>query len=213
MPSGFRTAMTGFAAVLALTAGWIIAAEISRPSSGASAPARLTAAATAAHIGMFRGDLWAEAALAQGDLLRRDRQVAGGALEQARATTEEALHHAPHDARLWLLLASIYSRLDPASGRAAAAFRMSYYTGPHEIDLVPARLAALAGSQAVADGDLQQLARAEIKTALAHRPELKPAILAAHREALPAGKQFLETVLGEEDPALLASLRSSARLP
>jgi hypothetical protein len=213
MPSGFRAAMTGFAAVLAFTAGWIIAAEIARPPAGASAPARLAGAATAAHIGMIRGDLWAEAALAHADLLRGDRKVGREALEQARAATEGALHHAPHDARLWLLLASIHSRLDPAGGRAAAAFRMSYYTGPHEIDLVPARLTALASSRALADSDLQQLARAEIKSALVHRPELKPAILAAHREALPAGKQFLETVLGEEDPALLATLRSSARLP
>jgi hypothetical protein len=40
------------------------------------------------------------------------------------------------------------------------------------------------------------------------KPELKPAIVAAYRDAAPIGRQFIEDALEEIDPPLLARLRS-----
>jgi hypothetical protein len=40
------------------------------------------------------------------------------------------------------------------------------------------------------------------------KPELKPLIAAAYRNALPEGRRFIESQVGELDPGLLASLRA-----
>ena len=84
---------------------------------------------------------------------------------------------------------------------------MSYYTGANEVELIPLRLHLAVNSQALAENDFQELVRHDIRTIVTRKPELKPAILTAYRDALPTGRQFLEETLKEIDPALLPMLR------
>ena len=84
---------------------------------------------------------------------------------------------------------------------------MSYLTGANKTDLIPLRLQLALRSNAIADKQLQQLVYHEIGTIVTRKPELKPAILAAYRDALPIGQQFLEETLQELDPVLYATLR------
>ena len=70
------------------------------------------------------------------------------------------------------------------------------------------RLLLAVRSDALADLDFQLLVRHDIGTIVTRKPELKPAILGAYRNALPAGQEFIEKTLEDIDPGLLASLRS-----
>ena len=218
----FRGAVFLFAFVLACQATWILAAELFRPPSpyfpaNAQATATLAAnqndAALAAWIGYIRGDLWAEYALTYLELLRHD--APSGTHEEdpemvdAQKVSVRALTLAPHDARIWLVLASIDLRFGWINDSAAgSALRMSYYTGANETEIIPLRLKLALRSEALADKDFQQLVRHDISIIITRKPELKPVILSAYRDALPVGQQFLEAVLKDLDPSLLTKLRS-----
>jgi hypothetical protein len=217
----FRATLLCFAVVLACLATWILIPEFNRPSvpgfpTDAAAAAGLAAdrdaAISAASMGFIRGDLWAEAALTYLDLFwsedqRQARAQTAEIGEQGGAVANRALSYAPHDARIWLVLASLDRRFDSLNHRAAAALRMSYYTGSNEIDLIPVRLLLAVRSDALGGEEFQEFLRHDIRTIVTRRPELKPAIAAAYRDALPAAQRFLEKVLEEVDPSLLASLR------
>jgi hypothetical protein len=190
----------------------MVAPELSRFAWDLTANDR-TGACAAARMAMARGDLWTECGLAGANPFRSDRPVAdvgtsAAVAVRARGALERALVFAPHDARAWLVLADLEARYDRTSRKAAAALRMSYYTGPNETALIPLRLATFGQLDAGADADLQQLVRREIANVVNKRPELKGVIVAAYREALPAGKRFFDDVLREVDPKLLATLRS-----
>src|SRR5262249_47252104 len=137
-----------------------------------------------------------------------DVGTSAAAAVRARGAVERALVFAPHEARAWLVLADFEARLDPTSRKAAAALRMSYYTGPNETALIPVRLTTFGQLDADADAELQQLVRHELANVINRRPELRWAIGSAYRAALPAGKKFFETTVREIDPALLPSLLS-----
>ena len=209
--------------VAALAASlWIMATEFSHLSlsgfpataeAATAAAANRNVAALAASFGFIRGDLWAEYALTYLSLSWGDErdsastQTSPTIVEQAHDVADRALAFAPHDARIWLVLASIDSRFDWLNHKAAAALRMSYYTGANETDLIPLRLLLAIHSDALADKDFQQLVRHDIRTIVIHKPELKPAILATYRGALPIGQQFIEETLEEVDPTLLTKIR------
>jgi hypothetical protein len=215
----FRGGFLLYALVLGGLSIWILAAELSRPSSiefpttaqaATAAAANRNAAAWAASFGVIRGDLWAEYALTFSDVAKQDRSRGGApgnkALERAREVARRAVALAPHDARVWLVLAGVDSRLGQ---KYAAPLRMSYYTGANEAELIPLRLRLAVNSQALDEKDFQELARHEIRTIITRKPELKSAILAAYKDASAAGRQLLEQALEENDPALLATLRSN----
>ena len=156
----------------------------------------------------MRGDLWTEYSLTYLNLFWSDGQ--GGtkqnsdALERARDVAVRALTLAPHDARAWLALASTNFELN--GDKKGTALLMSYFTGANETELIPMRLLLAVRSDAIAEKDFQQLVSHDIRAIITHKPELKSAILAAYRDALPVGKQFLEGVVKELDPALLTKL-------
>jgi hypothetical protein len=217
-----RAGALAFAGIVGLGALWLTAAAVARPAprgfpadaAGASAAAQDRGRATlAARLGAVRGDLWAQCAVTYADLAWTEPGPQADAahaqpLDQARAVAERAVVAAPHDARMWLLLASLEARMDWVTRRGASLLRMSYYTGPNEPALVPLRLATFGRLDASADDDLQQLVRRELANVVNRRPDLTWAVVAAYREALPAGKSFFETVLRDLDPKLLATLRS-----
>jgi len=64
-------------------------------------------------------------------------------------------------------------------------------------------------SDTIGEKDFQLLVRHDIRAIITYKPELKSAIVAAYRDALPVGKQFLEDVLKELDPSLLTKLHQS----
>jgi hypothetical protein len=214
----FRGTVLVFAFVLGCQAAWILVAEFFRPphsdffatqQTAAVAATDQNGAALAASIGLIRGDLWSEVALTYLDrFLTDNRHSTNAQIEQAREVADRALAIAPHNAGVWLVLASINSRFDWLNHKAAAALRMSYYTGANETELIPLRLLLAVRSVALGDSDFQQLMRHDIRTVITRKPELKPAIVAAYRDAAPIGRQLIEDTLEEIDLPLLARLRS-----
>jgi len=166
------------------------------------------AASRAARFGLVRGDLWAESALSFVNLsptgfsstvdLSRSETV-----ENVRTRAKQALRYSPHDARIWLVLATLDSQLSARDSRVAASLRMSYYTGANEIKLIPLRLLVLARSDALTNDDLRQLVYHDIRHVITRAPQLKYTIITAYREASPVGRQFLSQILAELDPTLL----------
>ena len=212
-----RTAIFTFAMVLGLQAAWILATELSRratiidPASveeGTGDSPYQIAASRAARFGLVRGDLWAESALSFVNLsptgfsstvdLSRSEIV-----ENVRTKATQALRYSPHDARIWLVLATLDSQLSARDSRVAASLRMSYYTGANEIELIPLRLLVLARSDALTNDDLKQLVYHDIRNVITRAPQLKYTIITAYREASPVGRQLLNQILAELDPTLL----------
>jgi hypothetical protein len=86
--------------------------------------------------------------------------------------------------------------------------KMSYYAGPNEPSLIPLRISIATHSDSITDPELQILVGGEIRTIITRKPNLKPVIIDAYRNAPPEGRRFIETQVGELDPSLLASLRA-----
>jgi len=217
----FRVTVLAFACVLGSLAVWILAAEGLRPTTiefttepqfAGSIYGHREAAITAARVGLVRGDLWSDAAFAYGDMLWSQDKNASNAdmapFEQTRAVTELAITYAPHDSRLWLLLAANYFRFDWLNERAAASLKMSYYTGSNTIAVVPQRLFLALQSHALDDEEFQELVRHDIHIAVNHKSELMPVLVGAYNNAPVSGRQFFEKTLAELDPSMLASIRS-----
>jgi hypothetical protein len=216
--AAFRLSAMIFAAILGLLSLWLLAAALVRPTlpyfltdaaAAKAAAAQRDRAGAAAQIGFVRGDLWADYAMALAAQLPQAIERGGSAAppsadEHARAAAERAARLAPHDSRVWLLLAG-----ERASGDAAGALRMSYFTGPNEPALTPLRLLIAARSNAIADPDLQILVGQEIRTVVTRKPDLKPSILVAYRNASPEGRRFIEAKVGELDPTLLGAVRAT----
>jgi hypothetical protein len=214
-----RGALGAFAVILAIEAIWIVAAEAMRPpvprfftdlQSVAAAVSARNRAAAAAHIGGVRGDLWAESALTYVDLVARSgADKMPNALSHAQDVARRALTLAPHDARVWLILAGL--ELRRGSNQAAAALKMSYFTGPSEIELIPLRLRIAVTSGALTDDDIRLMVRRDIRLIATRYPELKPALLAAYADALPTAKPVLDEAVKELDPALLSAMQSGSQ--
>jgi hypothetical protein len=222
-----RGAVFAFACLLGGLAVWLLAAELARPApaiefptdaqSAASIYTHRNAATVAAKIGIIRGDLWAEAAFAYGGILWNEDKHTSEAdtvpIDPTRELTEQAIAYAPHDSRLWLLLAGTQLRFDWLNNKASASLRMSYYTGSNTLSLIPRRLMLAIQSQALRDEDFQDLVRHDIHVAVIRKSQLKPALVNAYNNAPPFGRQFFEKALAEFDPGMLASIRSEGEHP
>jgi predicted nucleic acid-binding protein len=213
----FRAVVLGFSLFVGGQAAWQLAAELTRvgiptvPTFAAASEATLHRehAKWVARFGFVRGDLWAESAFTYADLLwftttlnAEERR----SLDEARASAERALSYAPHSSAVWLLLAGLNSRFDGSRADAAMALKMSYYTGPSDPWLLALRLSISTHAIALSDEEIQQFVRRDLQL-ITRRPELKPAIFAAYRDASPYGKRYMEQVLSESDPAFAQSLR------
>jgi hypothetical protein len=204
-----RIAILALAVLVGMQGTWLVATELLRPAAfvapldpdiAAPSLADRAAAREAASLGFFRGDLWAVYALSFANLCW-DEKAATEATEVALAVSERALMLAPHDGRVWLVLACLRSR--SADQKAAIALRTSYYTAPNEAALIPIRLLVAVRSDALADVELRELVGWQLRTIATRKPDLKYAIKVAYRQASPMGRKFLETSLQELDPALL----------
>ena len=223
--SRLRLGTAIFAGLLGLAGVWILSVEIIRPTlpffpsdaaAAEAAAAHRSAAGVAASIGLVRGDLWADYAMT----LAPEASVQFGgavsstapeAFDNARAAAIASAELAPHDSRVWLLLAGLDARRNGLTRNVAGPLKMSYYTGPNELALIPSRLGIATRSTALIDPELQILVAGEIRTIVTRRPELKPLIIAAYRSATPDGKNFVQSTLAGLDPALLTALRAVPR--
>lgn len=219
-PNWLRLGATVYAAVLGVAAVWMLTVELIRPTlpffaddvaTAEAAAAHRGAAGAAAWIGRVRGNLWTDYAMTLApDLSGKPTGDAAAAslqaLEGTRSAAMRGAELAPYDARAWLLLAGVASRgLDH---KAAGPLKMSYYTAPNAVSLIPLRINISTRTDAITDPDLKILVGGEIRTIITRKPDLKPAIVNAYRDALPEGRRFIEAEVGELDPDLLASLRA-----
>jgi hypothetical protein len=206
--------------VLAITLGaqciWLLLAELTRPGvnrlptdpQSAALVAKLRNDATwAASIGAIRGDLWAESAYTYSDLLwasSSNESEQTQALDRAQVRLDRALRYAPHQSSTWLLLSGLASRYHWSKPDPTEALKMSYYTGPSELPLMPLRLLMTAQLDEIKDGELQLLARRDLRLLITHQG--KPAVVQAFQSATPAAKQFIEQAVKEIDPTFAQSL-------
>lgn len=210
------------AGVVGLFGVWILAAELFKPQlayfpTGPEAAESFStaqgASLTAAQIGMFRGGLWTMAAVAQAApllLVPATTESQQGEIAIAVETVLRTARLAPHDSRVWLILAGLEARLPQQSNRKAAeALKLSYYTAPNEFTLSPLRLSVAA--QISGDEELQGLTRAEIQRIVLKRPDMKPAILAAYKSGIASSQKLFEAILKEVDPNLLAISKGAPR--
>jgi hypothetical protein len=218
----FRGIVLIFASVLGLQAIWLVTADLIHPrlpyfpqdkAGEEKVWAARSAALSAASIGWIRGDLWTDAAIALSRGLtnataKEDDLQMTPQRNQARVVAQRAARLSPHDSRVWLLVAAQDSRFDWHDDDANR-LKMSYFTGPNELDLAPMRIQIAIGSSAISDADLQSLVAQEIRSIVLRHQELKPSLLSAYRDGSPEGREFLEATIGDVDKNFLATLRAS----
>ncbi len=204
--------MLGFASVLAGLSLWILLPEAARssvrrlPTNSESAVLAATERARASWAASFagiRGDLWTEAAFTYAASLwpGAEQGANGSALASDAGTiVDRALRYAPHESAVWLLAASLASRFKGLTLEPASTLKMSYYTGPNDVYLVPLRLFTATHSSALTDSDIQQQVQRDVRMILTRWPDLKPALAVAYRDAEPTAQRFLEAAVAETDP-------------
>jgi hypothetical protein len=211
----FRLATWLFALLLGVQCVWLLVAELSRPginrlptdaASAAAAQNERIRARRAAMIGAIRGDLWAESAFTYADLIFGGGK--GGAnLVQAGSSLDYALADAPHQSSAWLLLAGLALRSQLPGIDAKEAVRMSYYTGPSELQLMPLRLLVAVHADPFNDIELRDFISREVRVLFTHQH--KSAIVAAYKAAPSAGRQVIEKTISEIDSSAVESLRAT----
>jgi hypothetical protein len=222
-PILFRLLVCGFAVLLVVQAAWLVPVEVLRPTlpyfptdqvAGQTAKSKRSLAAVAARLGVVRGDLWADDAISLsaelvGEFLGFDGAPGPQTLADAERAALRTAQLSPHDARAWLLLAAAASRPDQVDRDVVAPLKMSYYTGGDEAALMPLRIRLATRSDVIKDSDLQVLVEQDLRAIALRMPELKPAIVAAYRDAVPSAKRLIETSLDKLDPAFLTMLRAA----
>ena len=212
-----RLATSGFAVLLVVQCVWLLLAELSRPgihrlptdaASAAAARNKRIDATRAAMIGAIRGDLWGESAFTYADLMWDDGNN-GANLVQARSSLYNALTAAPHQSSIWLLMAGLASRHRVPGIDVKQALKMSYYTGPSELKLMPLRLLIAVRADPFSDIELRDFISREVRVLFTHQQ--KSAVVAAYNAASPAGRQFMEKTIAEIDPSAVESLREATQ--
>jgi hypothetical protein len=220
--SWLRVALTLFGVFLFAQAAWILLAERHRlnhirlPVDGRTATiafAEQDKSKQAASLAVVRGDLWAESAFTFGSQLWTDRAIwldGGDQLNtEALKTMTRALRYSPHRGDVWLMFAALADKYKWSGYQPSLLLKMSYYTAPNELALLPLRLNVSLHAKGVTDdAELKDMVRRDISVILTRAPALKPALVAAYRSALPQGKVFAERVISEIDPGYLGVVRA-----
>ena len=179
------------------------------PDGSAAIPSSsdIDLARKAARIAPDRSELQANVALAlAAEALHGGAGYRPDFNREAQTAARQALVAGPLDSRIWLVLARLQAQHALRDPRIAETLKLSYFTGPNLENLIPARLATSVASDGLNDPDLRELARGDVRLILTRHPDLKPALVAAYRNAAPGGKQFLEESIKSIDPRFMASL-------
>jgi hypothetical protein len=214
VPGAFRIITSLIAVLLGWFAIATIFAEALTPrqdSTRPDAPSSGWLAEWAATVAPLRGDLLANIAMARaapalatGKLGASPEIIA--ARERGLALAKQSLSLAPHSSGIWLLTAMLQNQAQPR-GSVAEFLKMSYLTSPADMQLIPTRLAVVSASGAIADSDLKDLVRGDLRLILTRRPDLKPAITSAYQRGSAEGKVYISEVVRSLDPSFAASLR------
>jgi len=166
----------------------------------------------AASLGVIRGDLWAESAFTYADLIWIDAAAAADENaeldKRAETSLERALKYSPHRGDAWLMLAALADRRHWPGYQPSSLLKMSYYTAPNELSLLPLRLTVALRSQSIEDPELQDMVRRDIRVILTRIPTLRSALVAAYKIASGPGKAFIESAVSEADPSFLQTIRA-----
>jgi hypothetical protein len=220
-PISLRLFAIIFAGILGLQAAWLLATELPRsrmpffPSNKGEVDdvtVHRKSAAAAARIGWLRGELWVDYAISV-DAELIGNTIANVSNDEAKLVTDRAVALVPYDSRAWLLLAMINAQQDWKDDKTLAQLKMSYYTSPNDVRLIPLRLQIATQSRAINDDELQGLVAHEMRTIIRHTPDMKQSIAVAYRGASPTGRHFIEEKLTELDPGFLTELRATRPLP
>jgi len=118
------------------------------------------------------------------------------------------LEYSPLRGDVWLMLA-VLSKQHAATYDTTSLLRMSYYTAPNALDLIPLRLSVALGTDAaIKEPELRDLIRRDLKVAMTGRTALRPAIATAYQSASADGRAFAESSISELDPGYVQKLRS-----
>jgi hypothetical protein len=182
--------------------------ELSESTTGSAGGA----IAKVASIAKVRGDLWAHNGFSLLSRLSTDAapgQRRDNHVDQALSAFTNALRYSPHRGDVWLMVAALVNRYGLPGFNIGALLKMSYYTAPNESNLLPLRLyVALAGNTAMNDPELSELIKHDISLALAHKPTLMPALIAAYRLAPADRRGFAENLISQVDPGYLNAIRT-----
>ncbi|OSJ19050.1 hypothetical protein BST63_03990 [Bradyrhizobium canariense] len=185
--------------------GWYLGGQssLSAVSAAAAWPNGISkpVSAAAAHE-----DLWIRGeSRSRGDpALAADEQKTE--LPAASNAFARALRSSPLRGDIWLMLAAAPKQ---NSIQTAAMLKMSYYTAPNDLDLLPLRLSvALATDAVVRELEFRDLIKRDVSLVVTRRPAIRPALLAAYRSASAEGKIYLENLISELDPTYLDNMRA-----
>lgn len=118
------------------------------------------------------------------------------------------LQYSPLRGDAWLMLAALSKQHAPPYD-TTSLLKMSYYTAPNALELIPFRLSlALSTDAAIKEPELQDLIRRDLKIAITGRTLLRPAIAAAYQSASADGRAFADSSILELDPGYVQKLRS-----
>lgn len=156
--------------------------------------------------------LQARVSFASGAELLANASTSKEQLEQTRASLVRSVRIAPHDARMWLLLAAAEMRLGGTPDAIGAALKMSYYTGPNEAELIPLRIGLAASPNLASDADLKTLFETEILT-LVQQPAMRPLLVQAYRQASRDAQRRLLDVVTTVNATLAAEIQSAGSKP
>ena len=217
-----RVALMSFCVVTLLQALWIVVPELQRrgtihvpvdAQAASIAGLERDNAERAAAYALVRGDLWAESAFTYSDLLWTDTKPAepSGGLDQNRAmiNLERALKYSPHRGDVWLMLAGLSQRYGWSGFDPASLLKMSFYTAPNELVLVPPRLVVAARTTSIEDPEMQDMIKRDIRLLLARGADPNTVLAAAYRSAPVKNRPFMERFVSEIDPRSVASMRQA----
>lgn len=122
-----------------------------------------------------------------------------------------ALQYSPLRGDLWLMLAAISRDQRSVEYNVAALLKLSYYTAPNDLALLPLRLTVALGEvSVVSEPELRELVQRDVKIALARQPTLRSALIAAYQSASAEGKAFVDNLLSGRDSAAVLNTRKEA---
>lgn len=119
-----------------------------------------------------------------------------------------ALQYSPLRGDLWIMLAAISRKQTSVEYDVAALLKLSYYTAPNDLALLPLRLTVALGEvSVVSEPELRELVQRDVKIALARQPTLRSALITAYQSASAEGRAFMDNLLSERDSAALQNMR------
>ena len=129
--------------------------------------------------------------------------------QAAQAAAKKALEIGPHDARMWLTLALLRAHGNLGDAMIVEPLKMSYFTGPNQIGLLPARLDLVSRINSVNNSDLQELAAGDVRAILTRFADLRPLLVTAYAQGSTAGRKLLDESVKLVDPTFAATLHGA----